>query len=123
MNVSEMRLHGVADTGPDAEHCHWCGATLADSDRYRRAEPQYAIDGGRRVLVEVELWACADCAGQAEALTDEDRAVLQRRLDEMTPPRVGRCEACDQDGELFPHFDQDEGDEYLLCERCFFGAS
>jgi hypothetical protein len=122
MNVSEIRLHGVTEEAADGERCHWCGATLADPDRHRRAEPRYAIDAGRRVLVEVEVWACVDCAGRAEPLTDADRADLQRRLDDMTPPRVGRCQACDHDGEIFPHFDQDEGEEYLLCERCFFEA-
>ena len=127
MNVSEIRLHGVsmasgvAIAPRDDDRCNWCEATL-DGDRRRRVDPRYAIDGGRRLLVEVELWACPDCADRAEPLTDADRAGLQQRLDEMPPPRVGQCEACDKDGELFMHFDQDEGDEFLLCERCFFEA-
>ncbi|HEX4589372.1 MAG TPA: hypothetical protein VH120_05555 [Gemmataceae bacterium] len=121
MNASEIRLHGIPGEVRD-DRCHWCEATLSEPGRQRRVEPRYAIDGGRRVLVEVELWACLDCAEQAEPLTESHRADLQRRLDEMTPPVVGRCEACEQDGEIFPHFDQDEGDEYLLCERCFFEA-
>jgi hypothetical protein len=119
MNVSTIRLHGV-HVAVDEGRCHWCDATLVDGDRRPRIAPRYAIDGGRRVLVEVELWACMDCAEQAESLTDADRADLQRRLDEMAPPLVGRCEACEFHGEIFAHFDQDEGEEFLLCERCFF---
>jgi hypothetical protein len=121
MNVSEIRLHGVTEHALAGERCNWCEATL-DGDRRSRVEPRYAIDGGRRLLVEVELWACPECAGGAEPLSDTDRADLQRRLDEMPPPRVGRCEACDSAGEIFAHFDQDEGDEFLLCERCLFEA-
>ena len=122
MNASEIRLHAIEMDTPSGENCHWCGATLLEGDRHRRIEPRYAIDGGRRVLVEVELSACADCCGQAETLTEADRVGLQRRLDEMPPPQIGQCEVCDSFGELFPHFDQDEGDEFLLCERCFFEA-
>jgi hypothetical protein len=121
MNVSEFHLHGVSGQTVPEDRCNWCEATL-DGDRRKRAEPRYAIDGNRRMLVEVELWACADCADRAEPLTDDDRAGLQRRLDDMPPPRLGRCEACEIDGELFAHFDQDEEDEFLLCERCFFEA-
>jgi hypothetical protein len=120
MNVSEIRLHGVTADAQDGEHCHWCGATLDGDGRHHRAEPGYAIDGGRRLLVVVELWACVDCAGQAGALTDADRAGLQRRLDAMAPPRVGACETCGDDRELFPHFDHDVGEEFLLCEQCLF---
>ncbi len=122
MNVSEIRLHSVSNDGLAADRCHWCDATLADGDRRRRVAPRYEIDAGRRVLVEVDLWACVECADRGEPLTDTDRADLQRRLDAMDPPRVGQCEACEVHGEIFPHFDQDEGDEYLLCERCFFAT-
>ena len=120
MKVSEIRLHGVTARLTDVNHCHWCGATLDGGGRHRRVDPRYSIDGNRRVLVEVELWACGDCAGQAAALTDGDRADLQRRLDEMPPPQLGRCETCAHDGELFPHFDHDVDEEFLLCERCCF---
>ena len=120
MNVREIRLHGVTNDGLNGERCHWCDASLAEGERRPRAAPGYSIDGGRRILVEVELWACVDCADQGELLTDAERSDLQQRLDAMDPPRIGRCEACDNDGEIFPHFDQDEGDEFLLCERCFF---
>lgn len=120
MNVSEIRLHGVSNDALNGDRCHWCDASLAHAERQPRMAPRYAIDAGRRVLVEVELWACLDCADQSEPLSDADRAHLQRRLDEMDPPRVGQCEACDSHGEIFPHFDQDEAEEYLLCERCFF---
>jgi hypothetical protein len=120
MKVSEIRLHGVTADAADADHCHWCGATLDGDARRRQAEPRYAIDEGRRVLVEVDVWACGDCADRAEPLTDADRADLQRRLDEMTPPRTGRCETCAAEGEVLPHFDHDLGEEFLLCERCFF---
>jgi hypothetical protein len=120
MNVDEIKLHGVMRDRPDTEHCHWCGATLDGDGRHSRAEPHYAIDDGRRVLVEVEVWSCSDCIDQAAQLTDADRSDLQRRLDEMTPPQVGRCETCAADGELFPHFDHDVGEEFMLCERCFF---
>lgn len=120
MNVSEIRLHGVTTDGETADRCHWCDASLADDARRQRVAPRYAIDAGRRVLVEVELWACPDCAELGEPLTAADRADLQGRLDDMAPPRVGQCEACDRHGEIFAHFDQDEEEEFLLCERCFF---
>lgn len=120
MNVGEIRLHGVGADAANAERCHWCDARLLDGEKRRRSEPRYTIDSDRRMLVEVELWACLDCSDQAELLSDADRADLQRRLDEMPAPRMGQCEACDSLGEIFPHFDQDEGDEFLLCERCFF---
>jgi hypothetical protein len=119
MKVSEIRLHGVTADVADAEHCHWCGATM-DGQRHRAAEPRYAIDGGRRLLVEVEVWACVDCVDHAAPLSDADRAELQRRLDEMSPPVTGRCEACDVTGEVFPHFDHDVDAEFLLCERCLY---
>jgi hypothetical protein len=120
MNVSELHLHGVTDNGLEGERCHWCGATLEEVGRHRRKEPCYSIDGGRRILVEVELWACTDCADRAELLTDADRAELQHRLDDMAPPLLGHCALCDHDGEIFPHFDPEEGEDFLLCERCFF---
>jgi hypothetical protein len=120
MNVSEIRLHGVGNDALNGDRCHWCDASLADGERRRRIAPRYAIDDGRRVLVEVELWACLDCAEGGEPLSAADRDDLQQRLDAMDPPRIGQCEACDSHGEIFPHFDQDEGDDYLLCERCFF---
>src|SRR5262245_13053838 len=104
MKTSDIRLHVVTAHLTDVNHCHWCGATLDGDGRQRRAEPRYSIDGGRRVLVEVELWACGDCAGQFTPLTESDRADLQRRLDRMAPPRIGRCESCDSEGEIFPHF-------------------
>jgi hypothetical protein len=122
MNVSEIRLHGLSHSTSNGDRCHWCEATLEDGDRQRRVEAGYRIESGRRLLVEVELWACLDCAGRAEPLTDSDRADLQRRLDEMAPPIEGRCEVCEEHGELFRHFDQDECDEYLLCERCRYEA-
>src|SRR4051794_39040694 len=99
MNVSEIRLHWVSQTvtNGDVDRCHWCDATLDDS-RQPRPQAGYAIEAGRRLLVEVELWACADCAGRAELLTETDRADLQQRLDEMAAPLVGRCEACEAHG-------------------------
>jgi hypothetical protein len=120
MNASEIRLHGVGNDSPNGDRCHWCDADLTVGQRRPRTAAQYSIDAGRRVLVEVELWACLECSEQGEPLTEADRADLQVRLDEMPPPHVGQCEACDGHGEIFPHFDQDEGEEYLLCERCFF---
>ena len=57
MKVSEIRLHGVTVEATDPEHCHWCGATL-DGKRNRTAEPRYAIDAGRRTLVEIEVCSC-----------------------------------------------------------------
>lgn len=120
MKASEIRLRGVNESALNAEHCHWCGATLDGDGRHRRPEPRYTVDAGRRLLVEIELWACVDCAGQAVPLTDADRADLQRALDELGPPRIGPCETCGDTGELFPHFDHDVGEEFLLCEQCFF---
>jgi hypothetical protein len=120
MKASEIRLHGVASGRADIDQCQWCGASLDADGRQMRAEPRYTIDDGRRLLVEVELWACEHCAGQSAPLSDADRADLQRQLDEMTPPRVGACQTCGDAGELFPHFDHDVGEEFLICERCFF---
>lgn len=119
MKVSEIRLYGITADAVDADHCHWCGATL-DGQGHRAAEPRYAIDGGRRLLVEVEVWACGDCRDHGSPLTKGDRAELQQRLDAMAPPATGRCEACDADGEVFPHFDHDVDEEFTLCERCLF---
>ena len=120
MKASEIRLHGVTEDRLDEEHCHWCGATLDGDGRHKRAEPRYTVDSGRRYLVEVELWACFACAGLAAPLTEQDRADLQRQLDELGPPQIGRCETCGDDGGLFPHFDHDVGEEFMLCEQCFF---
>ena len=53
MNASEIRLHAIPGEVRD-DRCHWCDATLSDAVRQRRVEPRYAIDGGRRVLVEIE---------------------------------------------------------------------
>jgi hypothetical protein len=120
MNVSTIHLHGLSHVATNGDRCHWCEATLEDDSRRRRLQAGYTIEAGRRLLIEVELWACLDCADRAETLSDVDRTELQRRLDDMSPPIVGRCEACEEQGELFAHFDHDEGDEYLLCERCLF---
>lgn len=122
MKASEIGLHSDAQDEISRDCCFWCGCNLVENDRYARSVPRYAIDSGRRVLVEVEHWACDLCAEHIEPLSDDDRAELQNRLDEMTPPRVGRCSACESTGELFPHFDQDECEEYLLCEKCFFAV-
>src|SRR5262245_8452978 len=73
MKASEIRLFGVSDDGIDAEHCQWCGATLDGDGRHKRPEPRYRIDGNRRLLVEIELWACVVCVGQSSSLTDTDR--------------------------------------------------
>jgi hypothetical protein len=122
MNVSAIHLHGLSQGATNGDRCHWCDATLEDGSRRPRSQPGYTIEAGRRLLIEVELWACFDCADRAEVLTDGDRTELQKRLDDMPPPILGRCEACEEQSELFAHFDHDEGDEYLLCERCLFEA-